>query len=487
MAAVAIVGGLVGFADDLLAAWVGERFLLDLRVHVFGHLQRVGLHALDRRRLGDLLSRVTSDVQAIESFVLAGVSEGIAAVLRLGFFTGALFLLEWRLALAALVVVPMFWLVARTFGRLLKRAAREKRRRTGSLTAIAEERLAAAALVQTHGREAHETERLAAEGRRIVAAEMTATRIRGLSTPVIDLIELLGAAIVIALGTWALSAGSLTLGGLLAFLAYLSRMYGPARDLGSLSTTIFAAAAGAERVLEVLAERPSVEDRPDARPVTRVRGELELEGVRYTHPGSADEALRGVDLHVRAGECVALVGPSGAGKSTLAKLLVRLDDPTAGAVRLDGQDLRDLQLAGVRDAVAVLLQETLLLDATVRENVAYGRPTATDDEVRAALAAAGYPDADLDARVGQRGRSLSGGQARRVALARTLLRDAPVVVLDEPTTGLDAATRDALLPALARVVAGRTAVIVTHDPAVAALADREVVVEGGRLLEGAAA
>ncbi len=489
MAVVALLGGVLAFADDLLAATVGERFVLDLRVHLFSHLQSLPSRSLDQRRLGDLLSRITSDVHAIESFVLGGIADGLGAVMRLIFFGVALFLLDPGLTAAALVVVPMFWLTARTFGRLLRRVARERRRRTGSLTALAEERLSSAVLVQTHGREADEVARLTEEGNRIVEAGLAATRIKALSTPVVDLIELIGGGIVIALGTIALQNGSITLGGLLAFMAFLTRMYGPARELGSLTQTIFSAAAGAERVLEVLDEEPAVRERPGARDLGRARGHHAHADVTHRHAGTARDALAGVDLEVPPGTSVALVGASGAGKSTLARLLARLDDPTSGTVRLDGRDLRDLTLPSVRGNVAVLLQETLLFDASVRENVAYGRPGASDDEVRAALADAGalelveaLPEG-LDTRVGQRGRRLSGGQARRVALARTLLRDAPVVVLDEPTTGLDAATRDALLPALARVMAGRTAVVVTHDPAVAALADREVRLDAGRVLD----
>ena len=260
-----LLSGIVGFADGYVAAWVGERFLLRLRTRVFAHVQGLSSHVLDQRRLGDVLQRLTSDVQAIESFVLAGIGDGLSALLRILFFGTALFILQWQLALVSLVVTPLFFLLARHFSRLSKHAAREKRRRNGSLGAVAEESLANAALVQALDRGDAEVARFHAEGERIVEAELAATRIRGLFTPLVDLIELLGVLVVITLGTWALTQGELTLGGLLVFLAYLSQLYGPVRDLSSLVNRIFAAAAGAERVLELLDERPTVVERPGAR------------------------------------------------------------------------------------------------------------------------------------------------------------------------------------------------------------------------------
>jgi ATP-binding cassette, subfamily B, bacterial len=261
-----LLGGLISFGDDYLAAWVGERFLLNLRTRVFAHVQGLSLHALDRRRLGDLLSRLTSDIQAIESFILSGIGEGLSALVRIAIFGGALFLLDWRLAAVSLVVAPLFYFLARSFSRLVKHAAREKRRRSGSLTAVAEESLANASLVQSLNRQAAEVVRFRRQGERIVEAELASTRIRSLFSPLVDLIELVGAMIVIALGTWALTRGDLTLGGLLVFLGYLTQLYGPIRDLSRLSNTIFAAAAGAERVIELLEERPTVVDRPGAAP-----------------------------------------------------------------------------------------------------------------------------------------------------------------------------------------------------------------------------
>jgi ABC-type multidrug transport system fused ATPase/permease subunit len=483
-----LVGGFLSFGDDYLAAWVGERFLLDLRTRVFAHLHTLSAHTLDRRRLGDLLARLTSDVQAIESFVLTGIATALSAVLRILFFGGALFFLSWKLALASLVVAPLFFFLARSFSRLVKHTAREKRRRTGSLTAVAEESLGNAAIVQVLNRQDDEVARFRREGESIVEAELAATRIRGLFTPLIDLVELLGAMTVIGLGVWALTAGELTLGGLLVFLTYLSQMYGPVRDLSSLSNTIFAASAGAERIIELLEERPGVADAPGAHPLRRVAGHLELRAVSFRYPGARRDALADVSLHVRPGETVAVVGPSGAGKSTLARLLLRFDDPTAGAVMLDGHDLREVTLESLRTHVGLLLQETLLPDATIHEAIAHGRPGADAAEVEAAARAAGAHDfiAALGdgyaTRLGQRGRMLSGGQRQRIAIARALVRDTPVLVLDEPTTGLDDAAKAAVLGPLRTLARDRTTIVISHDPDVYEWADRVVELSEGRLV-----
>ncbi len=488
-----LLGGLIGFGDDYLAAWVGERFLLNLRTRVFAHVQGLSLHALDRRRLGDLLSRLTSDIQAIESFILAGIADALSAVVRILIFGGVLFYLDWRLAAASLVLAPLFFFLARYFSRLVKHAAREKRRRSGSLAAVAEESLANAALVQSLNRQDAEVARFRHQGERIVEAELASTRIKSLFSPLIDLIELLGALIVIAMGTWALTRGDLTLGGLLVFLAYLTQLYGPIRDLSRLSNTIFAAAAGAERIIELLEERPSVVDRPDAVALTDVRGRVRLDGVSFRYPGAARDALSDVSLCIEPGETVAIVGPSGAGKSTLARLLLRFDDPTAGSVRIDASDLRDVTLHSLREHVGLLAQETLLPDITIREAIAYGRPDAGDEEIEAAARSAGAHEfigalpAGYDTQVGQRGRRLSGGQRQRISIARALLRETPVLVLDEPTTGLDTEAKAALLDPLARLVRGRTTIIISHDPEVVAWADRVVRVQDGRILAEAVA
>jgi ABC-type multidrug transport system fused ATPase/permease subunit len=484
-----LLGALVNFADDYLAAWVGERFVLNLRTRVFAHIQRLSAGDLDRRRLGDLVSRMTGDVAAIETVALSGVAQFLSAAFRILFFAGALIYLEASLAAIALVIAPLFWLTARGFSRLVRGAAREKRRRSGSLSAVTEESLANSALVQAYNRQDAEVARFRREGEGIMEAELASTRIRALFTPIIDLLELLAALLVIGLGTWAVTEGRLSIGGLLVFLAYLTQLLGPVRELSSLTNSVFSAAAGAERVIELLDEEPRVADRPGARELRAARGVLELEGVTFAYPGAETPALEDVSLRAMPGQTVALVGPSGAGKSTLAKLILRLHDPDVGAVRLDGHDLRDLTMASLRDNVAVLMQETLILQASARENIAVGRPGASDAEIEAAARAAGAHEflaalpEGYETMLDARGRRLSGGQRQRVAIARALVRDAPLLVLDEPSTGLDELTRQRLVEPLRRLMRGRTAIVISHDLLTVRDADRIVVLDAGRVVE----
>lgn len=484
-----LAGALLSFADDYLAAWVGGRFILNLRTRVFDHVQRLSGGDLDRRRSGDLVTRMTGDVAAIETVALSGVTEALSSVFRILFFAGALLYLDWKLAIIALVMAPLFWLVARGFARLVKGAAREKRRRSGSLSAVTEEGLANAALVQAYNRTDAETARFHREGRGIMEAELASTRIRALFTPLIDMLELIAALAVIGLGTWAVTQGRLTIGGLMVFLAYLTQLMSPVRGLSSLSNSIFSAAAGAERVVELLDEQPRVTDRPGARALTGARGVVELRDVTFRYPGTAMPALDHVSLVARPGETVALVGASGAGKSTLARMLLRFNDPDDGAVLIDGHDLRDLTLTSLRENVAVLLQETLVLHATARENIAIGNPAAGDERIEAAARAAGahefitaLPDG-YDTMLDARGRRLSGGQRQRIAIARALVRDAPVLILDEPSTGLDEDARRELADPLRTLVAGRTAIVISHDLLMVRDVDRIVVLDGGRIVE----
>jgi ATP-binding cassette, subfamily B, bacterial len=484
-----LLDGLLGFADEYFSTWVGERFLLDLRTQLFAHLQHLSLEVLDRRRLGDVLSRLTGDIASIENLVLGGVVDAITFVLRIVVFTGVLLYLSWQLTLVSLIVAPLFWFAARHFSRLIKEASREKRRRSGSISAVAEETLGNAALVQAYNRQGHEVERFRREGQGAFAAQMASSRVRGLFSPLINMIELTGALIVIGLGTWQLSKGQLSLGGLLAFLTLLTQLYSPIRGLSRLTNTIYSASASAERVVELLDERSAVAEPARPRALGRARGSVAVEGVSYRYAEASADALHDVSFTAEPGETIALVGASGAGKSTAAKLLLRFHDPSAGRVTLDGIDLRELSLHELRDNIAVVLQETLVFHATVRENIAYGRAGASEAEIEAAARAADahdfiteLPDG-YDTVIGQRGRRLSGGQRQRIAIARAMVRDAPVLLLDEPTTGLDAASTERVLEPMRRLMSGRTTIVISHNLLSVREASCIVVLDGGRVAE----
>jgi ATP-binding cassette, subfamily B, bacterial len=488
-AALNLLRGVVSFADDVLSTWIGERFLVDLRTSLFRHVQGLSLDFFERRRLGDLLSRLTGDVAAIESFVLSGVADALSYALRIAFFTGALFYLQWDLALISLIVAPLFLATARRFSRLIKHASREKRRRSGSISAVAEESLANAPLVQAYGREETEVARFHRENLGSFRAQMAATRLKALFTPLIDVIDLAGALLVIGVGTWELSQGRLSVGGLLAFVAYLSQLYSPIRGLTRLSNTIYSASAGAERIIELIEQRPSVEERPGATALGRARGVVEFERVTFRYPGAVDDALRDVSFTVGPGEILALVGPSGAGKSTAAKLLLRFYDPLEGRILFDNHDLRGLALGPLRANMALLLQETLVFDGSVRDNIAYGRPEATESEIVEAAEAAdahhfisALPDG-YDTVVGQKGRRLSGGERQRIAIARAMVRDAPILILDEPTTGLDAESGSRIQEPLRRLMSGRATIVISHNLMTVRDATSIVVLTRGRVAE----
>lgn len=476
-------------ADRLLSTWLSQRFLVDLRTDLVRHLQTLSLDFFQRSRLGDLLSRVSGDVSAIESFLVSGTSGALSAFLQLVLFVGALCFLHWQLALVSLVVTPLFWLTSRYFSTRLKRISRERQRLSGSSTSVVEQVLSNIALVQAYDQSDRELRRYQTQLELKYRAEMASARLRAMYTPAIDFIELCGVLTVLGIGAWLLTREELTVGGLLAFLTYLSRLYGPVRGLGSLLTTAYTASAGAERVIELFEQQPLVPDRDDAVDLPRGRGVLRFEAVSFSYPHAARPAVDNVSLDVRPGEVIAVVGSSGAGKSTLARLLLRFYAPDSGRLLLDAHDLRDITHASLRRNVAVLLQETLVFDGTVRDNIAYGRPEASDEQIVAAARAADAHDFIValqdgyHTRVGERGRRLSGGQAQRVAIARAMLRDAPVLLLDEPTTGLDAQSADRVTEPLRRLMAGRATLIISHNLSIVHQATLIVVMDGGRIVE----
>lgn len=483
-----LVSAVISGVDDYVGTLISQRFLLRLRTDVFRHVLSLPLHVHDRRRLGDVMSRLTSDVSAVEAFMIGHLFGGIDSLVRLVFFSGALLYLQWELALASFVVIPLFWWVSSRFATFVRRLSRERRRRSGSLSAVTEENLANGPLVQSYHREADAVAKYERQNRAIFSAEMAGSRVRGLFLPLVDLSELAGTLIVVAMGVWALETERLTLGGLLAFLTLLAQCYRPVRDLTDLIPALYSATAGIERLVELLDEEPPPE-RPDALSPESVRGEIRLDGVTARYPDAPRPALEDLDLELVPGEIVALMGPSGAGKSTVARLLTRHVDPEQGRVLLDGHDVRDLTLGSLRDAITVVLQETLLLDASVADNIAFARPDASLEDIQSAARAADAHDfisrmpEGYDTRVGQRGRSMSGGQRQRLALARALLRDTPVLVLDEPTTGLDIDSARRVLQPLRAAAAGRTVLIVTHDPLVAEIAHRTIELVDGRRVD----
>ena len=483
------LGAVVTFGDGYLSSWVAARFLLDLRVGSFRHVQALSLAFFERSRVGDLLTRITADLDSLEALVVSGVIDAAAYLARIVYFVGALMLLQWDLAVLSLLIVPIFWFAARRLASLIRHASRERRRLGGALAAVAEESFANAALVQAYNQQPAEVERFRSHAQGVFAAQMTTARLRALFSALVDIVKLLGVLAAIGMGTWQLAHERTMVGTLLVFVAYLGQLYGPVRGLSRLGGTLASAAASAERILELFDQRPAVVE--NATPVTsrRVLGRVTFEGVTFRYPGASTDSLKDVSFEAEPGEVLALVGPSGAGKSTIRKLLLRFYDPTAGKVLVDGIAIRGMRLTDLRSAVALLLQETLVFDATVGKNIAYGRPEATQAEIMAAARAADahtfirHLPQGYNTLVGQRGRRLSGGQCQRIAIARAILREAPVVLLDEPTTGLDAESGARILEPMRRLMHARTALVISHNLAVTREADRIVVLDQGRIVE----
>ena len=491
-----LADGVASFCEEYLSDWVGGRFMVSLRTEFFSHLQSLSLSFFERRSLGDMLSRLSDDIEEIEEFVISEMASTLTYLFQFVFFVGALFYLQWHLALVSLIVLPLFLVVARYFSKRMGGATREERRRVGSVSAVAEESLSNAALVQAYNQQEYEVSRFHKENEASFAAEMKATRLDALFSPLVDIIQVLGVGVVIAVGTWELSQGHLTIGGLIVFLVYLSQLYTPIRGLSELLTTFYEASAGAERVIEFFDQKPSVKEQDEPLTLEHAQGHIEFDSVSFRYPAKKRKALNKkrkalseVSFEAGPGEVLALVGPSGSGKTTITKLLLRFYDPNRGAIRLDGHDLRELSLHSLRDNVALLLQETLVFAGSVRENIAYGKPGASEEEIIAAAKAAdahkfieALPEG-YETLIGQKGRLLSEGQRQRVAIARAMIRNAPILVLDEPTTGLDAKSTETVMEPLGRLMEGRTTIVISHNLLTVREATTIVVLEEGHIIE----
>ncbi|MFG3022080.1 ABC transporter ATP-binding protein [Streptomyces sp. NPDC048254] len=486
---VAALGAFVGYLGNSLATWTAERFVLRLRAKVFRHVQDLPPHFFQRHRQGDLVERLTGDVEAIEQMVVSGVVGTVAAAFSAVFYAAAAFWLRWDLALATFVLAPLFLFAARRFSGRIRTASQDERVADGAITSVVEESLGNVVLTQAYNRRRDEEKRLDVEARAWMRASVRGARLSEMYAQFVEVVETLCVLAVIGLGVWEISADRMTLGQLLAFAAFLGYLYPPIRNLGQLGLTLTAATAGAERIGEILDAEPAVTD--PARPVGPwpVRGWVGFHNVSFRYPESRRASLRDVDFAAGPGELVLVTGKSGAGKSTLSKLLTRFYDPSAGVICLDGVPLTDVPLEFLRENVALLPQQTLILNGTVRENIGCGRPGATDTEIEQAARDAAAHDfvaalpEGYDTHIAPGTAALSGGQLQRIAIARAMLRAAPVLVLDEPTAGLDAIAARQVVTPLRRLMAGRTTIMITHDLTLAPDADRILVVDHGRLVE----
>jgi ATP-binding cassette, subfamily B, bacterial len=475
-------------AQTYFTGWTGERILADLRTTLFHHLQRLSLGFYERNRTGVIISRLTNDVDALDQLVTEGVTALVKNTLLLVGSAAILFVLDWRLAVATLVVLPAMAVATALFRSRSARAYRAVRERLGLVTATLAEDIAGVRVLQAFTREESSVRRFREVNAHYREANQRTVVLNGLYFPFVDFLSSLATAIVLGYGAYLVSGGSLTVGTLFAFIGYLANFFDPVQDLSQLYNTFLSATAALDKIMDVLDEEPEVRDRPDARALPRVRGDVRFEEVRFGY-GQGPEVLHGLDLVVPAGTTVALVGHTGAGKSTIAKLLARFYDPRAGRITIDGVDLRDVSQESLRRQLGIVPQEGFLFSGTARENITFGRVGADADAVVAAAQAVGAHDFVLgmedgyETELGERGHRLSLGQRQLIAFSRALLADPRILILDEATSSVDIGTERRIEQALRRLLAGRTAFIIAHRLSTIRNADLIVVLEHGRIVE----
>jgi ATP-binding cassette, subfamily B, bacterial len=487
----ALILWLAGALQTYLVGWVGQRALQDLRIRIFEHLQTLSIGFYSRRRAGVLVSRMTNDVQALDQLVSDGVVTLFQASLTLVGTVVILLVLDAQLALLCFLIIPVILLASLAFRIASADAYRITREKIAWITSYLQETLSGVRVVRAFGQERRHLDRFSDLNEENRQANMRTVYLNAAYFPAIELASALATMGILLYGGHQVLQGDVTVGVLVAFVAALNNFFDPIQQLSQLYTTYQAGMAALDKIFELLDESPDLVDKPDAVELPRLRGEIEFDDVSfcYGEGGDAVWALRDISLAVPPGQTVALVGATGAGKSTLAKLVARFYDPTTGRVLVDGHDLRDVQAESLRSQLGVVPQESFLFSGSVRDNIAFGRPDATDEEVAAAARAVGadgfidaMPDG-YDAEVGERGSHLSSGQRQLVAFARALIADPRILVLDEATSNVDIHTETRIEEGLRRLLAGRTAIVIAHRLSTIRRAGQIVVLEHGRIVE----
>ncbi len=488
-ATILLLAGLRGvfyYYQSYLTSKVGQEVVLRIRRRLFAHLQRLSLRFHNQSSTGDLLTRLTGDVNNLRELLTGSLLSLISETIILVGFIAIMFVMDWRLALLAIVTIPVIFTLVTVFSSRIRQAAGKQRRREGELASRLHEALSGIHVVQLFAREKEEDERLRGLNKLSLKSGLKTARLEGRLNQGVELAVAAGMALTLWFGATEVIAGRLTPGELIVFVTYMQSFYRPLRRISRVKERASKAGSCVDRITEVLDREPEVRDGKQAAPP--FRGEIRFDHVGFAY-ADGTPVLREVDLTIAPGQTIALVGPSGAGKSTLLSLVPRLYDPTAGTVLIDGQDVRDFTLKSLRDQISVVPQDGMLFAGTISENIAYGKPDATAAEIEAAGHAANIHDfvTDLadgyESVISERGVSLSGGQRQRLAIARAMVKGSPIVLLDEPTTGLDSTSEELVMEALDRLLQGRTAIVIAHRLSTIRRADIILVIDQGRIVE----
>jgi subfamily B ATP-binding cassette protein MsbA len=485
---IAVIGAISSYSEKFLTTSVAQWVAHDLRRMIYQRIQRLSLAEHGESRTGDLLTRVTSDIDAVQDFITSALLGIVTNVLTLAGMLGVMFYMNWRFTLIGLSVAPVMFLFVYVYTKRIKKASRLVKKREGELMSSVSEKLTSIQVVQAFAREEYEDQRFDWESRQNVAAGLRARSMKARLSPMVDLLVAVGTCLVLGYGARLVFNGGFTTGELIIFIFYLGKTYKPMKDLSKMTNTVSKAAISFERIQELLDMESRVRNRPDARTAHRFKGAMEFDGVTFSYDGK-HPILKDVNLRIEPGQVAAIVGPSGTGKTTIAGLIPRFFDPQSGRILIDGHDIREFTLKSLRDQVSFVLQDTLLFRGTIWENIAYGKPDAEiEDTVRAAEEANAHefivkmPES-YATMVGERGTTLSGGQRRRIAIARAIVRDTPILILDEPTSGLDAASEKYVTEALERLMKGRTSIVIAHHLNTIRNADVIFVVKDAEVVE----
>jgi ATP-binding cassette subfamily B protein/subfamily B ATP-binding cassette protein MsbA len=483
---IALLRGLFSYSQIFQTSRIGYRITYTLRRKLFSHLQQLSLSYHTQVKSGELMTKITSDTNALRDVFAESALTFSAHVLTVIGMFGVMIWVNWRLSLVALIIFPIICFALYILFRKVRRAARDQRKREGSIASRTQERLSAISIIQAFGRERYEKERFVTESNLTLENSIRTARLEAVATRTVEILSSLGVWAVVLFGSLEVLKNHMAPGEVLVFINYVTNMNRPLRNLAKLLTKFSKAGVSAERINEILSAEPEIKDSPDALIAAGVTGAIVFDHVSFEY-NNDKKVLDDISFSIRSGERIALVGGSGAGKSTITNLILRLYDPSGGRILLDGLDLRNYQRESLREHIAIVLQGSVLFGASIRENIAYGRPDATETEVIAAALAANAHDFIMaledgyDTVIGERGSTLSGGQRQRISIARALIRNARILILDEPMTGLDAGSEALVSEALDHLMQGKTCIIITHDMEAAAKVDTVYLLENGKI------